>query len=61
MNKDHHLALSKPRVKCHHFALFSTLVLLSLIGTRLYFESLQSAALMLDNQFTTNDKAHKKH
>ena len=43
MNNDHNLALPKPRIKRHHVALFSTLVLLSLIGTRLYFEPLQSA------------------
>jgi hypothetical protein len=61
MNNDHNLALPKPRIKRHYAALFSTLVLLSLIGTRLYFEPLQSAALMLDNQLTSNDKAYKKH
>jgi hypothetical protein len=42
MINDHHLALSKPRVKCHHFALFGTFDYLSLIGIRLYFESLHN-------------------
>jgi multidrug efflux system membrane fusion protein len=51
MNNDHNFALSKPRVKRHHIALFSTLVLLSLIGTRLYFEPLQSAQ--------SNEKPHQ--
>lgn len=51
MNNDHNLALSKPRVKRHYIALFSTFVLLGLIGTRLYVEPLQSTQL--------NEKSHQ--
>lgn len=51
MNNNHNVALPKPRVKRHHVALFSTLVLLSLIGTRLYVEPLQSTQ--------SNEKAHQ--
>ena len=51
MNNNHNVALPKPRVKRHHVALFSTLVLLSLIGTRLYVEPLQSTQ--------SNEKVHQ--